>query len=323
MLSLRGRRSGFTLVELLVVLAILGVLIALLLPATQKVREAANRTRCQHHLRQIGLALHTYHDANSSFPPGGKTSPSGGYGFSWWVYLLPMLEQGNLDQQLDKTSRYTGWVGGDPWSGNVYNRNLLRDLDFDYMFCPSSPLPRKVLTSAEHNRANVMSPTYAGISGANDHPTARDKSLSGGAAGRLSWGGMLLTTRPLALRDVLDGTATTLLVAEQSDWCRDAAGQVKDCRSDCWHGFPMGPGNDGWERAFNLTTVLHRLNQKSSTALGVFGNCGPNSAIQSSHPGGANVLTCDGAVHFLLDGISVQALYNLSNRDDSHVTSLP
>jgi prepilin-type processing-associated H-X9-DG protein len=83
----------------------------------------------------------------------------------------------------------------------------------------------------------------------------------------------------------------------------------------------MGWGEDGWERIFNLTCVLHRVNEKSIRALGVAGNCGPNRAIQSVHSGGANVALADGSVHFLSDSLDVQALYNLSNRDDGNLVA--
>lgn len=309
------RRVGFTLVELLVVIAIIGILVGLLLPAVQSAREAARRTQCVNNLRQVGLALHGHESARNAFPIGGVEPPGGlGYGYSWWVQILPYLEQQSIYEQMDLERPNSGWVGFDI---NLETAALLQNVQIDVMRCPSSTLPAMVKALSDKQ---IMSPNYVGIAGATNHHTARNKpagsGIGGPATGRIAAGGVLILHKPIAISKITDGTSNTMAVAEQSDWCRNATGQELDCRSDCDHGFLMGPGADGWERHFNLTIALHRINEKTSTALGVPGNCGPNRPIQSAHPGGAMVLLADGSADFLDESIDVAAVYELANRDD-------
>jgi len=316
-------RPAFTLVELLVVIAIIGILVGLLLPAVQAAREAARRSQCTNHLKQIGLAVLNYENANRMLPPGGLlpiNDGRNGHGHSWWMRILPYIEQQGVYSQLDVRSWTTGWLGPDTFSNaNKHNRGVLRFVQFSFMLCPSSTLNELVMVGSNPDNANVMSPTYTGISGSTRHPSARDKLPGGGVSGRISFGGALLRSQGVRIRDITDGTSNTLLAGEQSDWCYVVGGTRQDCRSDCGHGFPMGPEHYNWDRAFNLTTVIHRLNEKSWTALGVQGNCGPNRPIQSIHPGGAHVVRCDGSVHFLRESIDIYTLYDLADRDDGHL----
>jgi prepilin-type N-terminal cleavage/methylation domain-containing protein len=315
----RRVKVGFTLVELLVVIAIIGILVAMLLPAVQAAREAARRSHCRNNLKQIGLALLNYESAQSSFPPGGLWSGTGSYGFSWIVRILPYLEESSIYQKLDWTgANYGGALG---WLGaNATNAQTLGSVQFPVLYCPSSSLPTMVLNTGGWT-VNDSSTMYAGISGATNDKTAVDKTGAGAAPGRLSSGGVLISLAGVRIADIRDGTTNTIAVGEQSDFCSDATGAQSDCRSDCGHGFCMAPGNDGWERIFNMTTVVNGINEKSANAFGVPGNCGPNRAIQSAHPGGAHVAVADGSVRFVAESLDIQTLYNLANRNDGHVIS--
>jgi prepilin-type processing-associated H-X9-DG protein len=302
------------LVELLVVIAIIGILIALLLPAVQAAREAARRLQCSNNLKQVGLGLLNYESAVGAFPLGIHLPTNGIAGHSWWVRILPYMEQQDLLASFQETGTITGWLGD---SGNAFNRQLFTKKVIPFMVCPSSTLTVFGLDGHDGQDAFILSPDYTGIAGAIDHASAKPKS-DGGVPGVISAGGILLDRAVVKMGEISDGTSKTIAVGEQSDWCVDTSGQKQDCRSDCWHGFTMG-AYSGQQRMFNLTVVRHRVGEKSYNAAGVPGNCGPNRPIQSAHPGGAHVLLADGSIQFLAEQIDVQVLYDLANRNDGHV----
>ena len=127
----------------------------------------------------------------------------------------------------------------------------------------------------------------------------------------------------MTLISITDGTSNTIMVAEQSDWMVDPVTKaLVNGRSECQHGFPMGTTSDGTQRQFQVTTVLHPINSKSTALLGVaadLGQCHANTPIQSAHSGGAQACCADGSVHFLSEAMEMQVLYNLANRDDRQV----
>jgi prepilin-type N-terminal cleavage/methylation domain-containing protein/prepilin-type processing-associated H-X9-DG protein len=320
------RRHGFTLVELLVVITIIGILIALLLPAVQAAREAARRMQCQNNLKQIGLALLNYESVYQGYPPGGM-SVGGGYGSSWWVRILGYAEQSNVSDRYKYNEG--GWLAH-PSLFSLSNFQLLNNQKFPFMVCPSSTLPQVVPS----NVAGVFfqGNTYAGIEGAADGNAPNIYSAkfvdTGYTKSWVSAGGVLIAERTVAISEISDGTSNTMVVGEQSDWLApivsaDGVGgqcDTGDCRSDCGHGFMMGtapPTIDS--RQFNLTAVLYPINYKTATATGVAGNCGSNTPIQSVHPSAANVLFADGSVQLLSESLDITVLRNLATRNDGQV----
>lgn len=186
-------RRAFTLIELLVVIAIIGVLVGLLLPAVQRVREAANRMKCGNNLKQMGIALHAYHDANGSFPPGvtSDTSDLRTGRHSGLVFLLPYLEQQPLYQSYDFSSS---------WRSPA---NLpLAQARLPVFLCPTGPSQM-----SDQNGGVPGTMTHYAFSKGNYAYLSRDTSIRTGA-------GLFDVNTGRRFADVLDGTSQTLAMGE-------------------------------------------------------------------------------------------------------------
>ncbi|OWK45103.1 DUF1559 domain-containing protein [Fimbriiglobus ruber] len=327
----RPRRTAFTLIELLVVIAIIAILIGLLLPAVQKVREAAARLKCQNNLKQLGVAMHNYHSTNGTFPAGSVVCPtSTGYGHTYWILLLPYLEQAALYGKLDLTGKAsgtqyvsTGMVISNDASRNSYNIPLLNNFLLPMGKCPSSPfLPFTELVAGSGNM--VFNVDYAGIAGSINSPTTYTASDHG--VYKVSFGGVLPPKTGVSVLQITDGTSNTIAIGEQSDYCRNASGATADCRSAGGVGFSLGIRNGsatvaypagGDSRAFGLTSMRYAISKDSTLAnTGIAGN----APLQSAHTGGSvNTLFADGSVQSLSASISVAILMLLADRDDGQV----
>jgi prepilin-type N-terminal cleavage/methylation domain-containing protein/prepilin-type processing-associated H-X9-DG protein len=190
------KRSGFTLIELLVVIAIIAILIGLLVPAVQKVREAAARTECRNNLKQIGLALHMYHDSFKRFPSGYISQVSGGVdqgpGWGWAVQILGQLEQGNLKRQINFDLDIGHSANAAP---RVQSLTIFR--------CPSDQFADPFIP--EGGTALVAHSNYAAVFGSNE--IEEDPGTGNGVFFRNS---------RVRLQDIIDGTSNSLMVGERS-----------------------------------------------------------------------------------------------------------
>lgn len=186
------RRSGFTLVELLTVIAIVGILIGMLLPAVQSVREAARRTSCSNKVRQIGIALQNYHSTHGSFPVGGTEwrgpSNPGATQIAWSAFILPQLEQNDLFEQIDFQSSFDSPANEPPAA-----------VILSTFVCPSSQ--RGAQLSDGRGPCDYGGMNGERITSPNNPPK-----------------GLMLYERALSVSDVRDGLSNTIIVAEDSDF---------------------------------------------------------------------------------------------------------
>jgi prepilin-type N-terminal cleavage/methylation domain-containing protein len=277
------RRRGFTLIELLVVIAIIAVLIGLLLPAVQRVRESAARLSCQNNLKQIGLALHGYHDVNNGFPPGysasgsyidGATDTSPGWG--WAAFLLPYIEQDNVYRQL----RFNQPVQNSPAIQTMLKLFL----------CPSDLTPQSAfaLPDGFGNTVCLAAPTsYAACCGS-------DASETTDATGD----GVFYRNSRTRIADITDGTSNTILIGERA-WAKANGawagaipcgvikrGQLNPCQ-------PNVPG--AWYPSSTLALAHAHLN---NALVDPDGSAGMDD-FSSMHFGGSLFVFGDGSVHFL------------------------
>jgi prepilin-type N-terminal cleavage/methylation domain-containing protein/prepilin-type processing-associated H-X9-DG protein len=292
----RSHDTGFTLIELLVVIAIIGVLVSLLLPAVQKVREAANRISCQNNLKQLGLALQNYHTANRCFPPGRVKVGSVDY-HGWIAYTLPYLEQDNLARQINLSLPYA-----DP------NNIAAGVTHLGVLTCPSAPGKRDSTTGAmtDYSASGIyMSASLAA--------TQNFAVPYGNDPTRFNNSGVLLRVAPASIdgdatgnsiSDINDGASNTIVVAEcagrPQSWVSgrlDSSGTFINS-GGTHQGRWIDPNN--WLEIFGFDISAHTQGWPASNPTPPCAiNCANSKEVYAFHPGGANTVFADGSVHFL------------------------
>jgi len=321
------------LIELLVVIAIIAILVALLLPAVQQAREAARRSSCKNNLKQIGLAIHNYHDTHMVMPPAGfsmvRNNPR--HGPTLFVHLLPFVEQGAL---YDLVSPHFLQQNNNSWylPSNASLRDKTNGTSVNTLRCPSSALAE----FRDVNDTQQFSPSYVPISGSVSHSSADTAAYH---SSTVSTGGVFPPLRKVKMRDITDGTSNTMMIGEQSSWLTGEQSEpnryLSYVPSGMWMGIkafkaPNGTDNSFGDNAGGTTnedgcyaiTTIHPIgpNPTATSPLATrHRNAGCNTPLTSMHSGGVQVSLADGSVRFLSDNIASSIYENLADKDDGNV----
>jgi len=353
----RSRSGGFTLIELLVVIAIIAILIGLLLPAVQKVREAAARTQCTNNLKQMGLALHNHHDAQGKFPAGVTLGKSQSSGAGWWgggnvapvyenppngwankttsypadgywgyqVRIAPYLEQEALARVITAAGPFA-WPWWTKLPGRTDGAGNIVSQKFKIYSCPSDTRGMQVWTESGTGNQHALT-SYMGVSGRDTwketlpgtgNPTATSAKLPG-------QDGVLYPNSAVKMTGISDGTSNTVMIGERPPDSTTEYGWMWVAWG--WDGFGFGAGD-------MLLGVRERI-PSMQTAPALYRAGSPNNSTDwnhywSQHPNGGMWLMGDGSVRFIsyssgasvvtqVNGINVTLLEAMASRAGGEV----
>jgi prepilin-type N-terminal cleavage/methylation domain-containing protein len=311
------KRQGFTLIELLVVIAIIAVLIGLLVPAVQKVREAANRMSCTNNLKQLGIAMHSYHDANNQSLPA-IMGPSGCCWGTWAILVMPYIEQ-EAAYKL-----YQNWGGSDtvnsnfpaqstggfPRYGSAPNTTNVTGRRYKVLSCPSDQENTPINPMPNHNYA-----VCAGTGGTTGGRPAGAPATFNPQPGMFDGANR---TKKIKLTDVTDGLTNTIMVGEVLQ------GQGSDLRGFIWWGDASGmttfaPPNTSTPDQIYATFYCNNLPARNLPCTGTGGSV---FYSRSRHSGGVNAALGDASVRFITNSITPSAWLNAGSAMDGQVGTL-
>lgn len=342
MLNQSALRRAFTLIELLVVIAIIAILIALLLPAIQQAREAARRTQCKNHLKQIGLAIHNYHDAHATFPPGRMRSSIDGQGrcFSAYAHLLPFLDAAPLYNQINFNAN-----PDDPAANGIA---LGQTIPFflcpsdSYRILQSNTVSGVIVNSAVHNYPLSTGTTYP---------------LSPRNPGGLPVTGIFYENSRVRFADIVDGGSNTVCISET---IKAEGGPTTWDGVSPTNGFVLTAGNDNASSGPELTDYASQCHQSGlklqqtrgsrwlygAPGHSMYNHMRPpndpdidcrgglphsirsnywwdrlslNVAARSRHTGGVHALFCDGRTRFVGSNVDTRIWQALGSRNGGEI----
>ena len=334
LLPRRKLARGFTLIELLVVIAIIAILIGLLLPAVQKVREAAARMKCQNNLKQFGLAIHNYHDVNHKLPPGGLGAIFNGDWNddrgNWIIYTLPYMEQDNLYKAIQAAAG--GGIDTTPYSiTTAENLNgwpgVFTGVRLPYARCPSDDYDAKAATCNYVANLGPQCATCVGM-GSCGPANMPNQPYCNGQAQVPTWG---YSTSPdhgnsFSAQDIRglfnrlgaemnfasapDGLSNTLLIGESLPGSHD------HLQTGSWWGYNNGGAHCTAIVPINYLMPEQVNNNDYNTHIS---NWNISWGFKSRHTGGANFVFADGSVHFLNQSIDRRTYALLGCRNDGQI----
>jgi prepilin-type N-terminal cleavage/methylation domain-containing protein/prepilin-type processing-associated H-X9-DG protein len=331
----RRRPKAFTLIELLVVIAIIAILIGLLVPAVQKVRAAAARAQCQNNFKQLGLALHAYHDTVKSFPVGAHDDDNDTWG--WGTAILPYIEQSTVFNQLNAQIwvNFTIFIPGGgpnkaPGKADGFNVDTMDAVGaggsrinttagggvaktiLPVYMCPADIWPN--VNNAGYGKTNYFGNMGHDSSGGN---WASWTNPNGGTeTGMLLQANSNTQTWNTKMASVIDGTSNTVFVGEGTATAAGTEYEVNQtARVPMWAGGnPAFSGQGRQHNYFKIMDAAYPLNLKTGT--------NSNRVFGSQHGGGANFLFADGSVRFVTDSVSPVVYKAVGTRAGGEAVSL-
>lgn len=315
--SIFAHRFGFTLIELLVVIAIIAILIALLLPAVQQAREAARRSTCKNNMKQIGLALHNYHEIHRVFPPAfidntpafntSHLAPDNLNALGWGTMILPSMDQAPLYNLIGTQTggfAYNWMDGNHDGTGSTADAIAAARTVLPAFICPSDPMG-----GVNSDKSNFGKSNY--LCSAARQANSRD--------------GVMFANSRTKMRDLIDGSSNTIFAVERTTQ-NDSSGSTNCGGSPCswagglWIGPRLSSSTVGWHPGVESLDVSSSGGGSATYVInGSAATWGSAWVASSSHEGGIHILLGDGGIRFLSENIDRSTYRNLVTPKDGNI----